>query len=353
MSDVSVAVQAQPASAGSEAAQPIAWGIVGCGDVTEVKSGPALQKAHGSRLAAVMRRDGDKARDFAQRHGVPRWTDDAAELIHGSDVDAVYVATPPASHLEYARMAAAAGKPVYVEKPMATSLHEANAMRAACAQAGVPLFVAYYRRALPRFERVRELIERDAIGTPRTVRATLTHSVGPAERDAHREGWRFDPEIAGGGLLMDLGSHALDLLDHWFGPVTEVSGHATAVQPGGRVEDEVSARFVFAGGVHGVGLWSFQGGAEIDEILVVGSHGWISVPLFADGAVRWSGRDGAEHQETIAHPAHVQQPLIQQLVDELRGVGGPAASNGRSAARTQAVLDALLHGQRWRRAFTL
>src|SRR5882757_10269989 len=99
----------------------IRWGIIGCGDVTEVKSGPALQRATGSALVAVMRRDRAKAEDYARRHGVARAYDDAAALIADPDVDAVYVATPPSSHAAYTLAAARAGKPVYVEKPMALS----------------------------------------------------------------------------------------------------------------------------------------------------------------------------------------------------------------------------------------
>jgi predicted dehydrogenase len=317
-------------------------GIVGCGDVTEVKSGPAFQKVAGSALTAVMRRNGAKARDYAERHGVPRWTDDARALIEGEDVDLVYVATPPSSHAAYTEMAAAAGKPVYVEKPMSTTLLEAERMVGACRRAGVPLFVAYYRRAQPRFARVRELLQGGAIGEPRAVRMTLAGPVGPAADDPQQEGWRFDPETSGGGLLMDLGSHQLDLLDHWLGPVVSVEAVARTVTPGSLVADELSARLAFEGGAHGVALWSFASATSLDEILVLGSHGRLSVPVFADGPVVWSGEDGEERRETIVQPEHVQQPLIRQMIDELRGVGGPCASTGASGARTQGVLDAIL-----------
>jgi predicted dehydrogenase len=326
---------------------PIRFGIVGCGDVTEVKSGPAFQKVPGVTLSAVMRRDGAKARDYAERHGVPRWTDDADGLIGGDDVDAVYVATPPSSHAAYVRAVAAAGKPVYVEKPMGLTLSECEAMNAACRRADVPLFVAYYRRALPRFERARALIQDGAIGTPRMVRLTLSQ---PAPDDEARRAWRFDPDIAGGGLFMDLGSHAFDLLDHWLGPIADVDGHAVAVQPGGRVEDEVSARFTFEAGVHGVATFSFSGTAQEDELAVFGTAGSVRVPVFADGPVVHVGADGVVQAEAIPHPEHVQMPLVAQMVEELRGGPTRCVSTGASAARTQGVLDAILMGQRRRRA---
>jgi len=133
----------------------VRWGIIGCGAVTEVKSGPAFQKVPGSRLVAVMRRSRDLAAEYARRHGVPRWYDDAERLIADPEVNAVYIATPPGSHLQYALMACAQQKPVYVEKPMARNHAECMCMLEAFQSAKLPLFVAYYRRALPRFRTVR------------------------------------------------------------------------------------------------------------------------------------------------------------------------------------------------------
>ncbi len=142
----------------------IRWGILGCGDVCEVKSGPAFQKLEGSALQAVMRRNGELARDFAKRHGVSSAYDDAQQLIDDPKVDAVYIATPPGSHEALARKVAAAGKPAYVEKPMARNHAECERMIEAFDKANVPLFVAYYRRALPRFLKVKELIDDGQLG---------------------------------------------------------------------------------------------------------------------------------------------------------------------------------------------
>src|SRR5437879_730808 len=147
----------------------IRWGIIGCGDVTEVKSGPGFQLADGSALVAVMRRTAGLAEDYARRHEVPSWYDDVDRLIHDSDVDAVYIATPPGTHLEYALRVCAAGKPAYVEKPMARNHTECVRMVEGFELAGLPLFVAYYRRALPRFLKAKELIESGRLGTVTAV----------------------------------------------------------------------------------------------------------------------------------------------------------------------------------------
>ncbi|HWO12479.1 MAG TPA: Gfo/Idh/MocA family oxidoreductase, partial [Polyangiaceae bacterium] len=208
------------------------WGIIGCGDVCEVKSGPALYKARGSALSLVMRRDAARVRDFAQRHAVPRYTTDADELIGDPQVDIVYVATPPGEHEAYALRVAAAGKPCYVEKPMARSAAECRRMREAFERAGVPLFVAYYRRALPRFAKVHELL---AAGTLGRLLAVSHVYQGRAHRGAGA-GWREHVPAAGGGLFVDLASHVVDLLDHLLGPLLDVSGHAARLSqaPGER-----------------------------------------------------------------------------------------------------------------------
>ena len=149
------------------------WGIVGCGNVCERKSGPAMYKTPHSALAAVMRRDAEKVADFARRHNVPKSYTDAAALIADPEVDIVYVATPPGTHRELAVQALEAGKPVYVEKPMAMNHAECLEMIAAAEKAGQKLFVAYYRRALLYFLKVKELLDGGSVGQPLTAEVRL------------------------------------------------------------------------------------------------------------------------------------------------------------------------------------
>ena len=216
----------------------VVWGFIRCGSVTEKKSGPALANTPGSRVVAVMRRNAALAEDYARRHAIPRWYADADALIADPEVNAVYVATPPSTHMHYALQAIAAGKPVYIEKPMAMDHDECQRIIAASARSGVPVFVAYYRRALPRFAQVKQLLDDGAIGTVRGVRATLhrPHSVDAASPDF----WRTNPAIAGGGLFVDLGSHTLDLLDHLLGPLSDVRGLASSLTGAYAAEDSVS-----------------------------------------------------------------------------------------------------------------
>lgn len=319
----------------------IRWGIIGCGAVTEVKSGPALQQAQHSELVAVMRRDGDKARDYAARHGVPKWTDDADALIHDPDVNAVYIATPPDSHAEYTQRVAAAGKPVYVEKPMARTHAECQAMIAACQAAGVPLYVAYYRRALPRFLKIKDLIDSGAVGAVRLVNILYTRRPWQ-EVDPANLPWRVQPAISGGGLFVDLASHMLDFLDDALGPITDAQGFAA--NQGGQypAEDIVSGSFVFASGAQGSGQWCFTADTDRDCTEIIGTAGRISYATFDESPVTLHTASGMK-TFPLANPPHVQGPLVQTVVDDLRGVG-TCPSTGESAARASWALDRLLAG---------
>jgi predicted dehydrogenase len=317
----------------------VRWGILGCGDVCEVKSGPGFRKAEHSALTAVMRRDGAKAADFAARHGVQRWYDQAEALVMDPEVDAIYVASPPGSHLELALLAARAGKPAYVEKPMARTHGECLRMIEAFKSKGLPLFVAYYRRALPRFLKVRELLEWEAIGRVEAVTVRLAKPA-PAPGPDGALPWRLDPEIAGGGLFLDLASHTLDLLDFLLGPLEDVSGRAANVTGRHAVEDTVEAHFGFKDGTRGIGQWDFASGRDEDLVEIRGSRGRIAFATFADEPVRLETPVGATRYP-IPHPAHIQQPLIQSMVLDLNGKG-TCPSTGQSAARTSKAMDAVL-----------
>jgi predicted dehydrogenase len=318
----------------------VRWGILGCGAVTEVKSGPAFQKARGSQLVAVMRRDGQRAADYARRHQVPRWYDNAAALIDDPGVDAVYVATPPSSHREYVRLVAQARKPVYVEKPMGRSFAECEEMLVACEAADVPLFVAYYRRALPRFLKVKEWIDGGALGEIRFVTSVVSQPVG----DDLQHAWHLAPEVSGGGRFVDVGCHALDLLDFLLGPIGEVRGSAANQARLYDAEDVVSGEWIFDSGVRGVGVWCFTSGDTIDRTEIVGSRGTARFAVLRDEPVTLTSAEGVT-QLAIDNPTHVQQPLVQSVVDQLLGLG-ECRSTGASASRTTRVIDELLREYR-------
>ena len=318
--------------------EKIKWGIIGCGDVTELKSGPAFGKVEHSQLVAVMRRNAEKAADYAARHGVPKWYADGNDLIADLEVNAVYVATPPDTHASYAIAAMRAGKPVYVEKPMARTYRECQEMIAVSEETGIPLFVAYYRRTLPAFLKVKDLVETGIIGKPLTVNIRLHKAYGQRDQFPEKQTWHTNPKISGGGHFYDLASHQFDYLDFLFGPVIEVQGIAQNLAGYYQPEDTVSAIFTFETGVTGTGSWCFVVAkeAEEDTIEITGTKGKIIFSCFQHVGVKLITSEGTTNFG-FENPENISHCLIQQVVGELRGEG-KCVSTGSSAARTNWVL---------------
>jgi predicted dehydrogenase len=307
--------------------------------VTEVKSGPAFQRARNSELTAVMRRNGALAKEYAQRHRVPRWFDNAGDLLRERDIDAVYIATPPAFHKEYTLAALAAGKPVLVEKPMGMNFAETEVMTAAARSTGVPLFTAYYRRALPRFLKVQSLLGEGVIGDVQSVHIQFFRP--PLENDlSGRTAWRVDPAVAGAGYFFDLGSHMIDLVQFLVSPIADASGTSTNNKHLYDAEDIVCAQFACTTGVLGTGIWNFAAEQHRDRTEIVGSEGSVCFPTFTEGPIMLQTKIGRE-EILIPNPPHVHEPLIQSVVDELNGIG-QCASTGESGSHTQWVLDKIL-----------
>lgn len=319
--------------------EEINWGIIGCGNVTELKSGPAFSKVRHSNLVAVMRRDKGKAEDYAYRHGVAKWYSDAFHLINDPDVNAVYVATPPDTHALYSIAAMKAGKPVYVEKPMARDYAECQEMIRVSEETGMPLFVAYYRRTLPAFLKAKELADGGILGKPLTVNIRLHKSTGEKDQFPEKQSWHVNPRISGGGYFYDLASHQFDFLDFLFGPVTEVYGVAGNLAGYYPAEDTVSALFGFESGVSGTGSWCFVGEREADEdtIEVTGTKGKLSLSCFQHGDLKLTLAEGTTNL-TFQNPENISHHLIQQVVSDLRGEG-KCVSTGQSAARTNRVME--------------
>lgn len=322
----------------------VRWGIIGVGDVCEVKSGPAFNLVSDSKLIAVMRRNSDKAADYAKRHNVPKWYDNAEKLINDPDINAVYIATPPDSHMLYTEMSASAGKPVYVEKPMARTYDECVKMVEVCENANVPLFVAYYRRRLPNFLKIEELVHKGAIGEIRHVNIKLYKTLHPdiVGASKSKDNWRVFPEIAGGGYFYDLASHQLDFLDYLFGPVIDAKGFAQNQAGLYPAEDMVSGSFYFKNGVVGQGTWCFTTSkvSSIEETTIIGSRGQIRFSYFGDGSVTLEIEGKEREIIPFVLPRHIQLPLINTIVRDLKGEE-KCPSTGVSGARTNWVMEKL------------
>ena len=324
-----------------EKLEKVVWGIIGAGDVCEVKSAPALYTIPHSEVKMVMRRNAIKAADFALRHGIGQWTTNLDELLNDGEINAVYIATPPDTHAALTLKCAQAGKAVYVEKPMANTYAECLAMIEACRAANVPLFTAYYRRTLPGFLKVKEMVESGALGDIRFVNIEMYQ---PLQADIIANlatNWRVNPEIAGGGYFHDLASHQLDYLDFLFGPITDSKG-VTSNQAGMYPADDiVTASFRFENGVLGTGMWCFTTDkvSEKDFTRIVGSKGELTFNTFGSPMiVQLKTREGGSEEFSYIHAQPIQEPLVRVIVAELRGLG-VSPSTGASGARTTLVLD--------------
>lgn len=320
----------------------IRWGFIGCGEVTEKKSGPAFGKVEGSKVVAVMSRSHDKASSYAQRHHISRWYTDAQQLIEDPEVNAVYIATPPSSHATYAIMAMKAGKPVYVEKPLASSYIDCQRINRVCEQTGVPCFIAYYRRYLPYFQKVKQLVLEGAVG--RVVNVQIRFAVPPRDLDYNSTNlpWRVQRDIAGGGYFYDLAPHQIDLLQDIFGPIVYAKGYST--NRGGlyQTEDSVSASSQFHDGLPGSGSWCFvcDESARTDRIEIIGDKGQICFSVFTYEPIALHNSQGRTEIH-IDNPAHVQMPLIENVVRHLQGKTVCTADN-LSATSVNWVMDRIL-----------
>lgn len=321
----------------------VRWGILGVGNVCEVKSAPAMNLVPNSKIAAVMRRSEEKVKEYAARHGVSKWYTSAQELINDPEVNAIYIATPPNAHLEMAKLAAVAGKPVYVEKPMARTYEECLEMIEVCEKANVPLYVAYYRRELPHFLKIKELIEGGILGEIRTVHINLKQKLDATLITKVETNWRVDPELAGGGYFFDLASHQLDLMDFFFGKITHASGFCSNQAGTYEAEDIVTGSLVFESGVLGSGNWCFttSSNAEIDETIIYGSKGTIRFATFGKGEFTLDIDEKGIENYSFELPKHIQEPLIKTIVGDLLETK-TCKSTGVSGARANWVMDQLV-----------
>lgn len=299
------------------------WGFIGCGEVTEKKSGPAFNEVEGSSIVAVMSRNELKARTYAINHGVPKWYTDAQQMVDDPDVNAIYVATPPSSHATFAIMAMKAGKPVYVEKPLAASYEDCARINSISERTGVPCFVAYYRRYLPYFLKVKKMVEDGMIG--HVLNVQVRFAVPPRELDySHPENlpWRLQPDIAGGGYFYDLAPHQLDLLQTMFGVILDAHGISTNRAGMYQAEDTVSACFRFENGLSGSGMWCFVAheSAREDRIEIIGDKGKLLFSVFDYAPIKLYTSEGMQQIE-VPNPPYVQFPLIKSVIEHLQGLG--------------------------------
>ena len=297
----------------------VVWGIIGCGDVTEIKSGPAFNKVENSSLLAVMRRDAIKAKDYAERHKVPFWYSNAEDLLNHEDINAIYIATPPSSHLGYALKAIERNKHIYLEKPMALNAYEAKQICEALKSSKSKLTVAHYRRQLPMFLKVKELINDGEIGDVRCVDLRLLQPLRTDMITVTEDNWRTKKSISGGGFFHDLAPHQLDLLYYFLGDYEKAHGFAINQCKSYEAEDVVNGIIQLENGIQCRGLWAFNvnDSSRTDELKLYGSLGEIKLSIFGNEIE--ITKHGTTEVLKFEHPEHVQQPMIKAAINYFLG----------------------------------
>ncbi|PWA06971.1 oxidoreductase [Flavobacterium psychrotolerans] len=317
----------------------IRWGILGCGNVTEIKSGPAYQKTDGFQIVAVMRRDGEKAADYAKRHHINKFYTNADELINDPEIDAIYIATPPDSHKHYGLKVAQAGKICCIEKPLAPNYADCLVICEAFKQKNIPLFVAYYRRSLPRFNQIKKWIDNNSIGNIRHLRWHLSKPASPLDLSKNYN-WRTDSTIATGGYFDDLACHGLDLFTYLFGNVKEVSGICINQQGLYSANDALTACWLHESGITGTGSWNFGCSMREDVVEIFGSQGKIHFSVFDDKPVALINEHGTT-ELYIENPEHIQLYHVENMRNHLLGET-THPSSGLTAAHTSWVMDQII-----------
>ncbi|MFC5284898.1 Gfo/Idh/MocA family protein [Pedobacter alpinus] len=299
--------------------EKITWGILGCGDVTEVKSGPAFNKVRNSKIEAVMRRDADKAKDYANRHHIDKWHNNADELINDENINAIYIATPPAPHKDYAIQALKAGKHVYIEKPVTLTSAECETIIEVEKASKNKVTVAHYRRAQPLFIKLKELIDDKVIGDIRIIDLKLFQKPDSEAIAKTDENWRINPEISGGGLFFDLAPHQLDILVHIFGEPLQYHGFSKNQSKQNNVADITVGQIAFKDDVIFNGVWCFnsQPDNEVEQCEFIGSKGKITLSFF-NGLLSLT-KNGKTVNFNYPPMQHVQQHLIEKTVNYFLG----------------------------------
>jgi predicted dehydrogenase len=293
--------------------ETIKWGIIGCGDVAEVKSGPAFQKVDNSELVAVMRRNGVKAKDFARRHNVAYWYDSVDEIVNHPGINALYIATPPSTHLEIAKQCLVAGKFVYLEKPMTIDAEEAKELDKLVTK-NDKIVVAHYRRSLPAFKKVKELLTTNSIGKVHFADITILQSKTNNVIAKTDDNWRLKPETSGGGYFHDIAPHQIDLMLHYFGDIKNAEGFSTSTE-NNKVADIVNGIITFENGVQFRGIWNFIASEKDvkDECKIYGENGTITFSFYGEEV--FLNTVNQNEVFSFDNPKHVQQPLIEETVN--------------------------------------
>ena len=317
----------------------IRWGFLGCGKVVRTKSGDAFRNVPNSTIEVIRRRNLDAAKESAEYFGAPYWCDRIEELL-ASEIDAVYIATPPGLHYEQAMACLNAGKAVYLEKPFARNYTEAKQLTEAFEEAGVPLYIGHYRRALPRFLKIREMLKSNIIGDVTDIDFYLNRIFSQKEAD---NSWLYNPVLSGGGKYYDIAPHTVDIIQFLFGNITEVQGSARNLGVGCPLENVVEMTFVTEKGVNGKARFCCVADEKSDRMHVTGTKGTMEFSVHGKTDVIVKDENGTIlEQFDLPDPKAVEESMVQSVVEDLLGIS-KCESKAKDVLVTYKIIDEVLN----------
>lgn len=323
----------------------VRWGILGASGIAHRRTMPAIQQAPHATLQALMVRDMERARKLAEEHGARAYYDRVEDLLSDSTVDAVYVATPVHLHRDFVIQAAEHGKHVLCEKPMAMNAAEGREMIAVCSAQGVMLQVGLVLRFHPALRNVREIVGSGQLGMILEARAQLLKWM-PRAGDA----WRTKPDMAGGGVIMDIGSHAIDLLCYLLGDVAEVMAFTGNRVFGWAVEDTGSVMLRFRDGSWGKVAVSFGVPCAESFLEVYGTEGTLLVYSDTPHVEGWRVRMyiGDEIKEWEVPGVVLYTEVVEHFARVVEGIEEPVAP-GSVGLRNVEIIEAAYRSAREKR----
>ena len=289
----------------------LTWGLIGAGDIVKKRVGPALRDIASCHFYAVARTHSDLAESSARELGASKGYSTWQELIHDPEIEAVYIATPVYLHAEMTMAAAAAGKHVLCEKPMAMNPGDCDKMIQACKKHNVKLGIAYYRHFYPVLNRIKTVIASGAIGEIVYIQMNAFDYFDPGP--SHPRYWLLQKDKSGGGPMFDFGCHRIEMFLNLLGRVKTVKGFCSNVLFSREVEDTGTAFFHFDSGAHGVLSITHASAEPQDTVNVFGSKGSMLLPVLNSGTITLKTPQG-EFIENHPPPANFHQPLIEDFV---------------------------------------
>lgn len=316
----------------------IRWGFLGCGKVVQKKSGEAFRSVPNSEIAVIMRRNLEAAKECAEHFGAPVWCNNIEELL-SADIEAVYIATPPGLHYEQAMKCLEAKKAVYLEKPFARNYTEAKALTEAFERAGIPLYVGHYRRALPRFLKIREMLKNNVVGEVKNIDFYLNRVFSKKEAE---NSWLYNPVLSGGGKYYDIAPHTVDIINFLFGDITQVKGNAKNLGTGCPLENVVEMSFVTEQGVNGYARFNCVAEEKSDRMLVTGTNGIMEFSVHGKTDVIVKDIHGNVTEEfDLPDPKAVEEAMVQSVVEDLLGIS-ECESKAKDVLVTYQIIDEVL-----------